>query len=627
MPKSFDIKPRKMSVVDLRRFDQVSRAAAGVDKVPAYFRPAKADFMQLKKRPKKSGSRALAFFLVLLFLLVAASTAGFFVFYKKGPTGKSLNISLAIPEQVTAGQDFIFELLYENYDKVALNQIEIVIEYPENFYLTKTVPEPINEEKNVWQLEPLQPGQSGKIEVTGYLLGELKEEPEFNAFFHYRPENFNSDFQESASQAVTIRDSLLKVELESPEVIEDGAVVKLKVRYQNNSPQTINDLALAFELGEAFKINATEPEAEGTVWRLPEVAPGQSGEAMIEGEIDSTLANPLEWNFIATAAGSDSTRHLYKKSGRIEIKAPKVLLNLSAVDGPVSWGGEAEYKIAIENNGEIEINQAVLKLSFLNGYIDWKNFNNNDAVARVDAENNSLVWLSTSGGWTESLAQIKPGDKIEFVVKVPLESEPEDLMELSAEDLVVEAIATLSFKSQDRHKVFSSEKITTNIASQLKLMSEARYYLDAETKVGSGPLPPTIGQTTAYRIYWKIFSGSKELDQLTVKTTLPAYSSWQADSGQVTIGSPLTFDAETKEAVWQVDSLAANSQVMASFDVAVTPDASQVNQLLILTNPVMLRANIKESGQPLSQTNNLLTSDLIFDPWAQGQGRVIVGQD
>ena len=64
---------------------------------------------------------------------------------------------------------------------------------------------------------------------------------------------------------------------------------------------------------------------------------------------------------------------------------------------------------------------------------------------------------------------------------------------------------------------------------------------------------------------------------------------------------------------------------MASFDVSVIPSEAQVNQLLILTNPTSFAAEEKETGNLVSKTADLLTSDLIGDPAAQGSGRVKVG--
>lgn len=646
MSKSIDIRKTRKNVVNLKKLKKASsssktnrpvgqtlsrRGIKGTTKksLPDYFNEGKASYQKIRRYPKKKKFSFLTFLIVLLFLLVTAAIAGFFVFYDKGPVGKSLKLALAAPKEVTAGRDFTLALYYENLDKVKLGQIEVVIEYPENFYFQEANQEPINEEKNVWRLIPLQPGENDRIQVTGYLIGEVKEEEEFRVFFRYQPENFSSDFQESISKKITIKDSLLKVTVEAPEMIEDGAEVEFKVKCKNDLEETLENLVISFDLGEAFSVSEINLNSTGTAWQIKQLKGGGGEEELVlKGTIDSTLVNPLEWYFVAGMFDEEElVRYLYKTDGKIKIEAPKVLINLSLVDEEqeLSWGGDANYQIEIENNGEIAINQAVLKLTFLTDFIDWGSFNNQSNAA-LDSKTNSLVWLSTNGGWTEQLEEIKQGDKIELLVAIPLQNVSEVLLDYSPDELVIDAVAMISFKSQDQHKLFSSEHLIQNITSETKLITEAKYYLDQQTAVGSGPIPPVIGQTTIYRIYWKLYSGSQGLSDVKIKTTLPAYIVWQEDSSEVTMGSPLEFDSATKEVIWEIDNISVNSQVMASFDVAVTPTESQVNQLLILTNPASLEAKEQQSGSLVSQTTNLLTSDLIDDPVAQGQGRVTVGQ-
>ncbi|MBU1131349.1 hypothetical protein KJ840_04405 [Patescibacteria group bacterium] len=656
MPKSMDIRKTKKIVVNLKKPGGPAASSSSArpqskttsrggsqslerKNLPKYFNDsrssssrfrAEAGYQQIHRRSMKKKLSFLSFLIILLFLLVTAAIAGFFIFYDKGPTGKSLKLALAAPKEAVAGEDFTLALAYENLDKVSLGQMEVVIEYPENFYFTKSNKKPINEENNVWRLAPLPPGATDIIEVSGYLIGEVKENKDFKVIFHYRPENFSSDFQEDISKKVTIKDSLLKVTASAPEIIEDGAEAEFKVKYKNNSTEVLENLFFNFDLGEAFAVSETDSETAGAAWEIEELKAGEEQEQIIKGTIDSTLANPLEWYFTAGLITNDmeseeAVRYLYKTAGQIKIEAPKVdiILSLADEEQEVGWGEAAGYKIEIVNSGEIEINQAVLKLTFLNDFVDWENFDN-QSNAQLDAETNSLVWLSTSGGWTDQLAKIKPGDKLEVNLNIPLQNEPEDLINYSPEELALEAIAALSFKSQEKHKVFSAENLVLPIISSAKLITEAKYYLDQQTKVGSGPLPPVIGETTSYRIYWKLFSGSHGLSDVKIKTTLPPYIIGQEDSAEVTMGSPLEFDGSTKEVIWLIDDLSPNSQVMASFEVAATPDASQVNQLLILTNPTILEATEQQSNNSISQTSNLLTSDLIYDPVAQGNGRVVV---
>lgn len=633
MLKNFDLKKTSRTVVDLKRLKQEA-ASARLESQKTTTRsfsekPAGSYANNRVERinnplAKKKGFSILAFLIILLFLLVGAAAAGFFVFNSKDPAGKSLKLSLAMPKEITAGEDFSLALAYENLDKVSLNQIEIVAEYPDNFYFTEASIEPRNKENNIWQPGPVKPAEKGMIQIKGYAIGEIGEEKEFRIIFHYQPENFNSDFREEISKKAVIAGSILKVKTESPQLLEDGATAELKVEYSNNTKEPLRDLVLAFDVGDAFLISESYPAASGTTWQIAELKPETSQNIVVKGKINAALANPFGWIFKAwLKQPSGQDRYLYQTVGKIKTETPKIVVALSLADSEqkINWGETVNYKINLENNGEISINQPALKLIFSSGLIDWPKFNNQNN-ATVDAAKNSLIWLSANGGWANSLAELKPGDKLETTVALPLVSEPVDLANLEPEELILDAVLNIVFKTQKEQKVISSEHIINSILSAPRLVTEAKYYLDQQTVVGTGPLPPVIGQATSYRIYWKLFSGSKGLKNVKIKTTLPAYINWQEDSSEVTYGAGLKFDNSTRELVWEIDSLAANSQVMASFNAAVTPLESQVNQLLILTNPTYLEGWEQSGDAAISKITNLLTSDLINDPLGQGKGRV-----
>lgn len=627
MLKNFDINHRRKEILDLKRVKPATAILQPTSKI-ASRQPDSYAVSSKRPQGRRRSVSLLTLLIILLFLLVGAAVAGFFVFYDKGPSGKSIKVTLAAPKEAVAGEDFTIALEYENLDKVPLDGFEIVMEYPENFYFQSANLEPINAEKNVWRPDKLLPGAKQRIELAGYLIKDDAGQRPFVFIVHYQPENFSSNFTETLDKDIKISKSLLNVTVEAPDMVADESAVIFKIKYQNDSDRDLTGLNLVLDAGEAFKASSLTPAASSTAWQIPKLESKQSGEITMVGKIDSTIANPLNWEFsVWQKKEANNRRYYYKKTGKIIVEAPQISVRLLAADNKTSanWGENNTYKITIENSGKIAINQAVLKLSFFGQQINWPAFDG-QSNAKVDEPSNSLVWLSTNGGWTEKLAEIKPGDKLETTVAVPIINEPDDLTNLDPAALVLDAQATLSFKANDKHKVFSSEHLQQNLNSQLRLITEARYNLDQQTKVGSGPVPPVIGKTTMYRIYWKIFSGSQALSNVKISTTLPAYVNWLAENTSVTMGDPVKFDTASREVSWTIPSLSANSQIMAEFNLSVTPVESQVNQLLILTNTTNLEALAMPGNTPLSKTTNLLTSDLLGDPVTQGQGRVRVSE-
>ncbi len=586
---------------------------------------SKRDYSKIQRRPKKKSSGLLTFLIVLLVLLVGAAMASFFIF-GSGGSSQSLKLAFATPKNIASGENVILEVTYENLDKISLENIELVIHYPEGFYFDSSNIEPSNQEKNQWQLEPLEVGQSGKVRVEGQLVGKIKEEKEFTVVLHFQPANFHSDFMEEISKKIKIDDALLDVSIEAPEQIEDGQEVSFKVKYENKKKEDIKDVYFGFELAEGFEATYLSPTTTEYTWLIEEILAKQDNKIELSGLVDSSETNPLPWLFrvwqMVEKDGQPQERVLFQESGEVKIIAPRLEIEVAPLnpDKNLNWGEEVDFKITYKNSGELDVSEAVLKLS-LSDLVDWSRYNN---VTGATRDNNILIWLSKSGQAAKGLSDISQGDEKDLIVTVPLINEPDELTDFLPNELMVEAQAFISVKFNDEDKVFASEVFASPIASQARLLTEARYYLDAYSKVGSGPLPPVIGQETTYRIYWKVFSGSNGLKNIKIKTSLPSYIDWEGEVDSPTLGSSLEFDESSKQVAWEINEVGANAQLMASFDISVIPSESQVNQLLILSNPTSFTAEEKSTKAVISSTNDLLTSELLGDSIAQGEGRVKV---
>lgn len=573
-------------------------------------------------RSRKS-SGLLVFLSILLVLLIAAAVAGFFVFNAGG--GKdSLKISLKGPKEHVAGQELTLEIAYENLDKVPLEKMQLVAEYPEGFYFTSSSEEPANPEHTVWRLKDLAAGQSNKISLTGTLYGEKDSNPSFNFIINYQPVNFNSNFKSNLAKEVKIIDVLYPLELEAPEKINNGDEAELKLVFKNNSDSEIKDVFLGFELGQGFYLSGITPSTTDYLWPLASLQPKAEAAFSLKGKIDPDVANPMPWRFRlwqeVMVNSIKEQRYFYQRNGSIEVVRPEAKIDLVMVTEPsaVSWGKNIQFKITYQNIGKIDLEKPVISLA-LGDLIDWGAYQPPD---NIRVENKTVYWLPN--GKNDFLQAVKPEATGNLEVSLPIIGEPADALSLSPEELMLKAKAKIALKFNNQEVNFESGELTVPLKAEAGLTAEARYYLDAKTAVGQGPLPPVVGKETTYRIYWKAFSGSSALTNVKVKATLPVYINWRGQSDKPTFGADLVFDEAKREVSWQISDLPAYSQAIVSFNVMVNPDASQVNQLLILANPTLLTASEKDSGGNLSKTSNLLTSDLPSDPAAQGKGRVQV---
>jgi hypothetical protein len=632
MPKNF-VSQKTSKVVDLRALKKEALNADADDiETPTFYLKKMPDppaISQTKTRPPRASARKgkpiLLFMIILLILLITATIIGFFIFNKSGSSSESLKLTISAPKNLASGDELKLEVAYENMDKVALTNIEAVVQYPEGFYYNRSNLKPSGSQSNIWKLPDLEPGQGGKVEIVGQLIGKLDEDKEFKAIFNYQPTNINSSFNSELAVKIKINNVLLNVNVDKPTALAPGSLAEFKVRYQNTTDSEMKDLKMGFEMGEDFSLAEAVPStSQDLLWTIDKLDSRQEGELSLKGKFKEGSNGSAPWSFKVWQSilrdNQKQDRLIYQEDGVIQIAQPDFKASLNLAEGQkLTWGNNVDLKFKVENNGSIKGENAVLKIDFNGNLIDWNKYNNQTQSVR---DNNSLTWNKDSGDFGQKLKEIAPNSSLEFDLQIPLKPAPENADALNPEELLFDAVATLTYDSAGKNYTLNSNRYTAFLGSKPQLINEARYYLDSLTAVGLGPLPPIVGQETHYRLYWKIFSGSMGLDNIEVKTTLPKSITWLHAVDQSTNEGQLNYQADSRQVSWNINSLNPNTQVMVSFDVSVIPSADQLNQILILTNPTSLQAKEKNTNLPVTLTNNLLTSELIGDPKSQNQGRV-----
>jgi hypothetical protein len=170
-------------------------------------------------------------------------------------------------------------------------------------------------------------------------------------------------------------------------------------------------------------------------------------------------------------------------------------------------------------------------------------------------------------------------------------------------------------------RTISSTPITVKINSDVEFLTEARYFDRDGAPLGSGALPPRVGETTTYRIFWTITNSLHDLKNLSTTMTLPANISWtnnlETDNGS------LSFNETTRQVTWSAESMNINvPYISAWFDVVVVPDENDLGQFINLTNPAALEAIDVVTNDLVHDAADSLTTALPNDAFAGGRGVV-----
>jgi hypothetical protein len=171
------------------------------------------------------------------------------------------------------------------------------------------------------------------------------------------------------------------------------------------------------------------------------------------------------------------------------------------------------------------------------------------------------------------------------------------------------------------NRTIRSTPLVFHFRSDINMTAEARYFSEEGAPYGSGPLPPTVGQTTSYRVLWDLTKSVHELMDLSLTATLPAHVSWPSKTA-VTAGD-IAYDESTRTVTWKLNRLPSDvSEVIAQFQVDYSPSDSDANRFGDLLGDTHFVATDADLGEQILKSRPALTTDLQNDDAAKGKGVV-----
>lgn len=576
------------------------------------------NFSQKKSRK----FRKLLFFLIFfLILILGATLAGFFIFGGRKLAQASVDLKIQAPFEISSGEEIEYLIEIKNKEAVALKQVDLLLKYPFGFEYLSSSGQPVNETKNSFSLPDIAANESYKLSVKGRLVGEINEQKNIEAILNYIPENFNSNFQVKKTAVSLIKDLIISLTFEYPELILQNQSFEIKIKYQNNSPEIQRNLRLVFEPAESLIIesesNATT--SEEWFWDKELLTPGQQEEILIKAHFEKPVEKPK----IEAKVGfveNESFKIITYKKAELQVISPEVELKLTVNDQEnlvtVNWGEELNYKIKIKNNShDFKISQAILKLKLNTNLVDKNSLKeDNGAVWTEDG----LIWNEQSKIWEDFLKELAPAAEKEVNLSLTTINQPINLESYSASQLQISAQAQITSSPLGENFIIKSNEIITNVGNLVQFSAKAFYYLNENIQVGNGPIPPKVGETTTYKIYWYLNGGNSNLENMTIQAILPPDINWQGNF-QVSAGD-LTFDEVSRQINWTLPELLIGDFAQANFFISLMPTNSQVGQVVTLLNPSTLTC--QTDNQAYSQTVNLLDTNLEFDPVKKGEGVV-----
>ncbi|MBI2458930.1 MAG: hypothetical protein HYV53_00050 [Parcubacteria group bacterium] len=602
----------------------------------------RVDVKKMLIKPKRGLLFNLFTFLIVLFVFGGAAYSAYnYVYLKLVASQSSAALEFNGKKEVVAGQEFYYEVNYKNEDKASLSKIEIKITYPEDFIFMDSEPMP-GRNNNFWEIAGLEPHRSGVIRIKGKLVGLADTSQTILADMLYRPQNFSSEFKKSASYETKINDIGLDFSFDNSSSALVNETNEIKVKLKTKTENYINNFRLNIEhpaevdlLGaEQVQAPVDLPAQAGMAKRVgPVIAPDRpdswllsdfgknENEFKIKFKIKEkkqpNVSIKLKFELPESAVNQPIKYHLfYQKDFTIDAVKSALNINLIANGSPFDQGADfgqtLNYSINYTNKGEATMKDIIIMAILESDFLDWPSLKdqNNGQVS-----GNAISWSKQE---IPALAELPSGAEgvIDFSLKLKTAAE----IDLS-KAYQVKSYVRYSLAGKTAAADSQSNTIINKINSDLNLSEQLRYFNDDNIAVGSGPLPPKVGQTTGLKVYWAINNNLHELSDLRISAALPANVAWDGKN-RSSVGS-LDYDSQTNQVVWQVGRLPVTAyKADAEFNLNVSPGEADRNKLMIILPGTVVSAVDSETKTPINKTLKAKTTKLEGDNLANTDGLV-----
>ncbi|MEA3464021.1 MAG: hypothetical protein U9R14_03030 [Patescibacteria group bacterium] len=599
-------------------------------------------------------------------ILTIASLAGvayaiYYYYYQISADSEAVEFSIEGKDEVMAGEDFFWTVNYKNLERVDINNIEIKLTYPENFIFLDSEPA-VYERNNIWRFDLLAARRSGIIKIKGKLIGQADETAVVLADLTYTPANFSSEFKKSVSMESVISGIGVEFSFVHTSSILVGKENEIIIKYKAKENNYLNSFRLTVEpyneQNEKQALPSLSEQADNIefiapppatvkekglaleylkpgVWLVNHIAEDEQA-VKIKFQFKEKIDSNQDINLKFENSPDGENYYLFaEKNISFEVIKSDLDLNLiingKPTDQGVDFGQTLHYSIVYANKGETEMKDIVIMAVLESDFLDWTSLDDKNNGRK---QGNTISWSKEEILELKNLAKDNEG-AIDFSIKLAPQASVDLSKDYWVKSYIQYSISDFSAGSESAEeagesadeKAMAGEDTRSNIIinkinSDLKLNEQARYFNDDNMAVGTGPMPPKVGETTSFKVYWVVTNNLHELADLQVAVDLPSYVQWDNKS-RASVGA-IQYNSNNHQVVWQVGRLPiAVYRIDAEFNISVRPSQIDKNKIMVLLPGSIITAKDSKIESLLSQTTKAKTTKLEDDEIAEGDGRVV----
>ncbi len=539
-----------------------------------------------------------------------------FLFYQNRVLQESVELSfISYPESVRSGDLLAYDLLVENNTGQSLSNA--FVEFPQGgeFIVASTSPQKL--QSNTVQLGTLDNGESAKIQVIGSVISDVDSSVRINAIFRFDKIALLGTNEKFISQPIQVLGSSLTADIQLPESIVANQPFDFKIIYKNESEVTnFEQVSLLPNWPPGWEIieSSLNLDTATDYWFIESV--GSLEEEEIVGK--AILRTPDLEEAEITLQVFTSPKGLPLLQNTVElslpVKYPNVLAEITSSPRLASLGQLIEYEIRVQNNESYALNNVRARLEINRGIYDPQSY-----PAALDERSKTEVIL---------FGQLNPNTSSTYVQSLRLRSTINAPIAFGQNEVTANLPLELLYEDENGQEiVLPVQSAKTALNSDLVGRAFARYFSVEGDQIGRGPIPPIVGETTKYWVFVHLDNQLHPLTQVNVSGRLPQGVNFTGKES-VTEGGALTFNDATRFFQWPTGELVdyknnfEKRSYGAAFEVAITPGAEQIGEILTLLESIEIQGRDTVTGQIITVKLPSVTTNLIQDAYTSDEGKV-----
>ena len=595
-----------------------------------YYAPK--NILEIDPRPKSSFlKKALIISSVFFFVSIAIA---FYVFFSGNNliSAEKINISMAGPVSVAAGEEMSLDVNITNQNSTAIELADLIATYPQGSRSAYDKTSDLPSERI--PIGDLAPGETVKKTIKILPFGENAAKLSIKLSLEYRVPNSSSVFNKDVSYDFLVGSSPITLSFDALKEINSNQNISFVVTMVSNSTEVIKNMILSADFPFGFTLLSSDPNplSGKFVWRLGDIEPQGKRVIKLSGKVVGENNQDRIFKFSAGTENQNQTGVIDAPLASIDhnifITKPfigsQILIGKEAGGDYVAKSGDPlNLAVAFENNLSVPVDDLVIQASLKGvGFLN---------ESKLRAENGYYNSNKRIIEWTkqdqEDLAEILPGQNglSQFYFDFLRSDDPKMS---SVKNPVVTIDVTIKGKRLSESNV--PEEITSTATRSIKLATNLKLAGSAVRSIGpienQGSIPPKVGQDTDYTILWTVTNNFNDVDNAQVTAILPPYVKWAGVTSPS--GEKVSYNPDSRQVTWDLGKVLAGSVSgsfrQVAFQISFTPSISQLDSAPNLLGISSLKGHDTFTNTDVSSSIIELNTILPTDPkFEYGQEKVI----